>query len=328
LQLKTSLWRPNQTLVDAVNDDWDKFADFADYDAFTAAWLTEVRRILKPRSSIWISGTYHNIHRVGAILQDLGFWLLNTVAWQKINAMPNFNGTRLKNDVEYVIWAKKSERSRYTFNYQLLKRLNGGKQSGSVWQIPACGGAERLRFENGSKLHSTQKPEELLRRILLASARPGDVVLDPFSGSGTTAKVAKELHLRWIGIERDATYLVPSQNRVNEAQPRAVDDALMQDFLRSKPPDVPFRALLERGYLQPGQCLYLEKSDQIAEILPDGTLRVNGATGSIHGLARDIKQTHSANGWHQWRYDDPDTGHRLLIDVLRERYRTEFSSLE
>jgi DNA modification methylase len=328
LQLKTNLWRPNQTLVDAVNDAWDKFDNFADYDAFTAAWLSEVRRLMKPRSSIWISGTYHNIHRVGTMLQNLGFWLLNTVAWQKQNAMPNFNGTRLKNDVEYVIWAKKSERSRYTFNYQLLKHLNGGKQSGSVWKIPACGGAERLRFENGDKLHSTQKPEELLRRILLASTRPGDMVLDPFSGSGTTAKVAKELHLNWTGIERDEMYILPSRERVDNAVPLPPDNALMQDFLRTKPPGVAFRVLLERGYLQPGQPLYLEKSDCVAEILPDGSLLVNGATGSIHGLARELKQTHSANGWHQWRYDDPATGERLLIDTLRERYRADLLSAE
>lgn len=323
LQLKQALWRPNMTQVDAVDDAWDQFDSFAAYDHFTKRWLAELQRVMKPRSSIWISGTYHNIFRVGAIMQDMGFWILNLVTWFKLNAMPNFNGTRLKNDTEFVIWAKKSKDSRYTINYQLLKRFNDGKQLGSFWQIPICSPQERLRLSDGMKLHSTQKPEELLYRILLASARPNDVILDPFSGSGTTAAVAKSLHMRWIGIEREMAYIAPSQARINAVVPLPEDDERMLALQHKKPPAVQFAALIQTGYLQPGDTLYLDKTDYAAEILPDGKLQSNGTCGTIHSLSCQLKHVPSANGWKQWRYRDPETGELLLIDVLRERYRAD-----
>jgi DNA modification methylase len=321
MQLRGDLWRPNQTQVDAVDDEWDKFADFPAYDLFTEAWLNAVRRVMKPHSSLWISGTYHNIHRVGRIMQDMGFWLLNTVTWHRVNATPNFNGTRLKNDVEFIIWAKKDERSRYTFNYRLLKHMNGDTQMGSFWQIPQCSGSERLRLPDGTKLHSTQKPEALLRRILLGSARPGDVVLDPFSGTGTTAAVAKQLHLNWIGIETDPTYAHHARERLAKVKPMSPDDNLLIAFQASKPEPIPFVALLDAGYLRAGQPLYLDGTAHVAEIMTNGKLRLNGSVGSIHGLGKQLKNTHSCNGWKVWRYDDDSTGERPLIDALRETYR-------
>ncbi len=321
LQLKKALWRPNLTPVDAVDDAWDRFDSFAAYDAFTQAWLAEAQRILKPRSSIWISGTYHNIHRIGAIMQTMGFWLLNTITWFKPNAMPNFNGQRLKNDVEFLIWAKKSEDSRYTINYQLLKRFNDGKQSGAVWQIPICSSKERLRLPDGEKLHSTQKPEELLRRVLLASARPNHIVLDPFSGSGTTAAVAKSLHMRWIGIERETAYIAPSRQRIEAVQPLPVDDEFMAGLHHEKPAQVKFSALVRAGYLQAGETLYLDKTDYQAKVLANGKLTFNGTSGTIHSLSRKLKNVPSCNGWKQWRYEDTETGELLFIDELRQRYR-------
>ena len=209
LQLKQDLWRPNHTQVDAVNDKWDQFDSFKAYDEFTKQWLLEVKRVMKPNSSIWVSGTYHNIFRVGAIMQNLGFWILNTVGWMKYNAMPNFRGRRLKNDIEFIIWAKYDEKSRYTFNHHLMKRFNDygeGKQLGSVWQINTCISPERLRDDNGDKLHPTQKPEALLQRIILASSLPDDIILDPFAGTGTTPKMAKYLHRQYIAIEQEENY--------------------------------------------------------------------------------------------------------------------------
>lgn len=323
LTLRGDLWRPNQTKVDAVTDDWDQFASLEEYDAFTRQWLGETRRVMKEKSSIWISGTYHNIFRVGRILQDLGFWVLNMVSWKRPNAMPNFHGTRLKNDVEFIIWAKKSEMSKYNINYHLLKQFNDGKQLGSVWEIPICSGAERLTDHNGNKLHSTQKPEELLRRILLASGKPGNLVLDPFSGTGTTAAIAKELHMRWIGIEHDERYVQPSRERIAASVPLPKDDPLFVEFSRKKPPRVPFTHLVEAGYLQVGQMLYLQKSDYQAEILADGKLCVNGSTGTIHSLARELKNIRAANGWYEWCYEEND-GSRQPIDVLRQRYRDTY----
>jgi len=323
LQLQNELWRPNQTKVDAVNDDWDQFRNYEEYDAFTRAWLSAARRIMKDKSSIWISGTYHNIHRVGKIMQDMGFWLLNMVTWYKPNAMPNFNGTRLKNDVEFVIWAKKTEKSSYHINYQLLKQFNDGKQLGSFWQIPICSRHERLVDDEGNKLHSTQKPQELLRRILLASGKPGFVVLDPFSGTGTTAAVAKELHMQWIGIERDARYIQASRKRVEAQLPLGPLAPLLQDFSREKAPKVAFRKLIEQGFLSVGQTLYLDNTEYEAEILAGGDLRYNGSKGSIHKLGKELKGTRSCNGWKHWRYRDKQTGERVLIDALRHAYRLE-----
>lgn len=323
LQLRKNLWRPNNTQVDAVDDAWDQFDSIAAYDTFTQEWLTAVRHVMKPTATIWVSGTYHNIFRVGAILQDLGFWLLNTVSWFKPNAMPNFRGTRLKNDVEFVIWAKYDEHSRYTFHHHLMKQFNDDKQLGSVWQIPVCGGPERLKDAAGKKLHTTQKPEELLRRIILASSTPGDVVLDPFMGSGTTAAVAQRLRRRWIGIERESTYIHAAQARLAGLEPLPADDPLITAALRPKPARIPFARLLDLGHLQPGQTLHLDKPAVNALILPNGRLQANGDTGTIHQLGARLKQTPSCNGWTHWHYRDETTGELRPLDDLRQIIRQE-----
>jgi modification methylase len=320
LQLQHDLWRPNMTRVDAVDNEWDQFDGFEAYDEFTRAWLLAVRRVMKTTATIWISGTYHNIFRVGAILQDLDFWLLNTVVWHKSNAMPNFRGKRLKNDVEVVIWAKLSKKGRYTFHHQFMKQFNQGKQLGSVWRIPLCVGEERLRDESGRKLHPTQKPEELLRRIILASSDPGDIVLDPFAGSGTTAAVAKQLHRHWIGIEQDATYVQAARRRVEAVQPLDPGHPLLRD-----PGDrrmrVSFKTLLEKGILQPGDALYLDGSGPRATILEDGRLQVDGFIGSIHKVGAQLKEMPFCNGWTHWYYRDGETDQLRPIDVLRKKSR-------
>ncbi len=321
LQLKAELWRPNLTRVDAVDDAWDQFASFTDYDNFTRQWLGAARCVMRETATIWVSGTYHNIFRVGAIMQDLGFWILNTVSWFKVNATPNFGGTRLKNDVEFVIWAKKSESSRYTFQHQVMKQFNDfapGKQLGSVWKINATGGSERLRDGNGKKQHSTQKPVELLKRIILASSSPGDIVLDPFLGSGTTAAVAKLLRRGWIGIERDSAYIQLAQDRIDEVIPLAADDPLIA--IPEKPLRVPFADLLTAGDLQPGDKLYLDQPPCEAVILTGGRLQVGDQRGSIHRLGAALKGTPSCNGWKHWFYKD-SSGDLHLIDDLRAAYR-------
>jgi len=320
LQLQQDLWRPNMTLVDAVDEEWDQFEDFEAYDKFTRAWLLAVRRVMKDTATIWISGTYHNIFRVGAILQDLGFWMLNVVTWLKPNAMPNFRGKRLKNDVEFVIWAKPSKEGRYVFNHHVMKMFSGGKQLGSLWTIKVCGGEERLKDEEGKKLHPTQKPEELLKRIILASSRPGDIVLDPFVGSGTTAAVAKQLHRHWIGIEQDETYVRAARKRLEAVQPLDPGHPLLQ-LARDKPVRVPFKALLEQGLVRPGETLYLDSSGPVATILEDGQVQVDGLIGSIHQVGAHLKNTPSCNGWTHWYYRDSETGQYRPIDMLRQRVR-------
>lgn len=330
LRLRKELWRPNQTKVDAVDDEWDqvfdaeKAEDYTVYDDFTIAWLKAARRIMKPKSSIWISGSYHNIFRVGKIMQDIGFWILNTVVWSKPNAMPNFNGTRLKNDVEFVIWAKKSDKSSYHFNYQLMKRFNDSKQLGSVWEIPICSGSERLTDAAGVKLHSTQKPEKLLRRILLAAGKPNFTVLDPFSGTGTTAAIAKELHMNWIGIERDEHYIEASRKRIESVKQLLDTDSLFIDFAREKPPRVGFRKLIEHGYLEIGQTLYLDKPNYEAKITENAKLKAGKQIGSIHSLACILKNVPSTNGWRHWHYEAKD-GSRYPIDMLRYEYNARSS---
>jgi modification methylase len=324
LQLQNELWRPNLTHVDAVDDDWDQFDSFDVYDEFTYTWLQAVRRVMKENATIWVSGTYHNIFRVGAIMQDLGFWILNTVAWFKPNAMPNFNGTRLKNDLEFVIWAQYSENSIKTFHYQMMKQFNDfseGKQLGSVWKIPVCGGEERLKDEHGNKLHSTQKPEELLKRIILASSSPYDLVLDPFVGSGTTAAVAKRLRRKWIGIEREPIYVDAAQKRILAVQLLEESHPLIAEAIKPKPVRVPFEALLDQGYLKSGQTIYLDKPEFDAIILDDGRIKANGFIGSIHQVGAKLKGSPSCNGWTHWNYIDPDTGRPTPINKLRQKIR-------
>ncbi|HLY25763.1 MAG TPA: DNA methyltransferase [Aggregatilineales bacterium] len=321
LQLQQELWRPNLTHVDAVDDEWDRFDNMDSYDAFTHAWLKAAREVMKDTATIWISGTYHNIFRVGNIMQDLGFWILNMVTWFKPNAMPNFRGARLKNDVEFVIWAKRSEKSSYTFNHHLMKQFNDAKQLGSVWTIPVCGGQERLKDADGKKLHPTQKPEELLKRIIIASSKRDDIVLDPFLGSGTTAAVAKMFHRHWIGIERDLTYIQAAQARIDGIQPMLLED--MGEYSSpAKPDKVPFKVLLDKGYLHPGGLLRLDSPEVTAIILDDGRVQSNGFSGSIHHVGAQLKKAPSCNGWVHWQYLDESAGVYRPINVLRERVRS------
>jgi site-specific DNA-methyltransferase (adenine-specific) len=321
LQLKGELWRPNMTRVNGVQDDWDRFASFEAYDEFSRAWLGACRRVLKDDGTIWVIGTYHNIYRLGAILQDLGYWILNDVLWIKSNPMPNFRGVRFTNAHETLIWASKSRGARYTFNHHAMKALNEGKQMRSDWTLPICSGAERLK-SNGEKAHSTQKPEDLLRRVILASSNPGDVVLDPFFGSGTTGAVAKRLRRRWIGIERQAGYVDLARRRIEDIEPEA-DERLVSHprDRRRRAARIPFTKLLEHEYLKPGQTLFFRgKRDLPARIGRDGKLRIGDFEGSIHQAGRHLMNGSPCNGWKHWYYQAED-GELAPIDVLRQRLR-------
>jgi DNA modification methylase len=316
LQLRNDLYRPNMTKVNAVNDGWDHFKGFAEYDTFTREWLSASRRVLKETGTIWVIGSYHNIYRVGCILQDLGFWILNDIVWIKGNPMPNFRGVRFTNAHETIIWAQKKQGARYTFNYKTMKALNGDLQMRSDWNLNLATGKQRIRA-NGTKAHSTQKPEALLYRVIMASSNPGDVVLDPFFGTGTTGAVAKKLGRNWIGIERDKKYIRIAQKRIDAVQ-RADDEALSVE--QRKLARVPFGALLENGFLQPGQILYFAKNGKKAKILSNGHLRCGKMTGSIHGVAKALMENAPANGWDLWFYED-ENGNKIVIDELREKIR-------
>lgn len=328
LQLQRDLWRPNLTKVDAVDDAWDQFADFAEYDRFTHEWLLACRRVLKETGTIWVIGSYHNIYRVGSIMQDLGFWFLNDIVWIKANPTPQFRGVRFTNAHETLLWCKRSQQQRkYTFNYQAMKHFNDEKQMRSDWTIPLCTGAERLKI-NGAKAHATQKPEALLYRVLLASSNPGDVVLDPFFGTGTTGAVAKQLKRHYIGIEREAPYIEVAQERIAAVQPMTMDDAVYDSAMpRRKMPRLPFGALLEAGLLRPGQVLYFnQRIETRATIMADGSLRTpDGMRGSIHQIAAHIAQMPTCNGWERWYYEN-EQGQLAVIDVLRERLRQHYQA--
>ncbi len=321
LQLQQDLWRPNMTKVDAVNDAWDRFANFAEYDRFTHNWLLACRRVLKDTGTIWVIGSYHNIYRVGAILMDLGYWMLNDVVWVKSNPMPNFRGVRFTNAHETMLWAQKFKGARYTFNYHAMKSLNDDLQMRSDWELPLCNGKERLKTEQGSKAHATQKPEALLYRVIQSSSNPGDVVLDPFFGTGTTGAVAKKLHRHWLGIEQDAGYIRIAQERLDAIQPEKFKEEIYEFPSKRNRPRIPFGTLLEQGLLQPGQKLYFgRKGKATATILANGKIKYNGFTGSIHQVGKAIQQG-PCNGWEHWYYRDPNTGGRIVIDTLRETIR-------
>jgi DNA modification methylase len=327
LQLQRPLWRPNLTLVDAVDDDWDQFDDFAAYDAFTRGWLEACRRVLKPTGTLWVIGTYHNIHRIGTALLDLGFWLLNDITWIKTNPMPQFRGVRFANAHETLIWAQKARGERYTFNYRAMKALNGDLQMRSDWLLPICSGKERLKV-NGQKAHSTQKPEALLQRVIQASSNPGDVVLDPFFGTGTTGAVAKKLHRHWIGIEREADYVSLAQTRLDAIEPGPYDASVFAFPSKRARPRVPFGLLLESGLLHPGDSLYFNgHPKQAAVILANGHLRYGDQTGSIHAIGKLVRRG-PCNGWQCWYYLDPATGRMEVIDRLRDRIRERLHSQE
>src|SRR5262245_1944106 len=322
LQLRSELKRPDDSRVDAVDDDWDKFASFEAYDAFTRAWLLACRRVMKPNATLWVIGSYHNIFRVGAALQDLGFWILNDVVWRKVNPMPNFRGRRFTNAHETLIWAAREPNKGYTFNYEALKAGNEDIQARSDWTIPLCTGEERLKDRN-KKLHPTQKPEALLARAILAASRPGDVVLDPFFGTGTTGAVAKRLGRRFIGIEREPAYADAAQARIDAIEP--LPEATLAPFVTAREaPRVPFTALIERGLVSPGQKLFSAKRRHAALIRPDGALAYDGNVGSIHRIGALAQGLEACNGWTFWHVD---TAKGLaLIDTLRAKVRAEMAA--
>ncbi|MAN98793.1 site-specific DNA-methyltransferase [uncultured Roseovarius sp.] len=319
LQLKGDLHRPDNSQVDAVDDAWDQFSSFASYDKFTQDWLKAARRLLKPNGAIWVIGSYHNIFRVGAALQDAGYWILNDVIWRKSNPMPNFRGKRLTNAHETMIWASKSEGAKYTFNYEALKSLNDGVQMRSDWVLPLCTGHERLKDDKGDKAHPTQKPESLLHRVLVGSTNPGDVILDPFFGTGTTGAVAKMLGRDYIGIEREAAYRVVAEKRL--ANIRKFDrDALQVSTSKRAEPRVPFGQLIERGMLRPGEVL-TSVNGKAAKVRADGTLVADGVNGSIHQIGAHLEGAPSCNGWTYWCFKRE--GKVVPIDVLRQQIRSE-----
>ena len=319
LQLAGELLRPNNTRVDGVDDAWDKFAGFAEYDRFTREWLAATRRLLKPDGALWVIGSYHNIYRVGAILQDLGYWILNDIVWRKTNPMPNFRGRRFTNAHETLLWCARSPDSRYTFNYESMKALNEELQMRSDWLLPLCGGSERLRGDDGRKAHPTQKPEALLHRVLMASTRPGDLVLDPFFGTGTTGAVAKRLGRRFIGIERDPGYAALARERIRAVSTADLDDVVAPQ--KREEPRIPFGALVERGLLKPGEVLFDARRRWTAKVRADGTVISADARGSIHRVGAHVQGAPACNGWAFWFVERKGT--MVPIDALRQRMRAE-----
>ncbi len=317
LQLQNNLIRPDMSKVNAVNDKWDQFESFKTYDKFTFEWLYECRRILKKNGSIWVIGSYHNIFRVGKIIQDLGFWILNDVIWNKNNPMPNFRGTRFTNAHETLIWASKSKKSKYTFNYQSMKSFNDDLQMRSTWNFPICSGKERLK-NKGKKVHSTQKPEALLHRIILASSNKQSFILDPFLGSGTTAVVSKKLGRYYFGIEKEKIYFQAANERLKNTS--VIKDEYLDTIQNNKSkPRIPFGSLIELGVIKPGTEIYDQKKKVYAKIMVDGTIKCKENEGSIHKVAAKILGSESCNGWTFWHYK---SGNNLKpIDELRQRLR-------
>jgi modification methylase len=316
LQLGGDLNRPDGSHVDAVTNDWDKFDSFAAYDRFTREWLAEARRVLKPTGSLWVIGSYHNIFRVGAILQDMGFWILNDIVWRKANPMPNFKGTRFTNAHETLIWASMGEKARYTFNYRAMKTLNDELQMRSDWVLPICSGQERLK-KGGSKVHPTQKPESLLYRVMLATSNKGDVILDPFFGTGTTGAVAKRLGREWIGCERESAYREAALERIELALP--LDESAVQTMQSPKAaPKVAFGTLVETGWIAPGAQLFDRKRRFAATVRADGSLSSAAETGSIHGLGARLQGAPSCNGWSFWHIEHD--GQLKPLDDIRQLY--------
>ena len=321
MQLRGELRRPDQSKVDAVDDHWDQFGSFGDYDRFTREWLSAARHVLKDTGTIWVIGSYHNIFRVGSALQDLGFWILNDVVWRKTNPMPNFKGRRFTNAHETLIWATKNPKQQYTFNYEAMKALNDELQMRSDWTIPICSGHERLKGDDGQKAHSTQKPEALLHRVIVSSTKAGDVILDPFFGSGTTGAVAKRLGRHFIGIEREKTYADVARARIREIVP-AGEDAVKVTGSKRAEPRIPFGWVVERGLLPPGTVLHGQvRKKTSAKVRADGTLVCADASGSIHRIGAHVQGLDACNGWTFWQFEM--NGALVPIDVLRQRLRAE-----
>jgi modification methylase len=322
MQLRGELHRPDQSKVDAVDDHWDQFDSFAAYDRFTHEWLTAARRVLKDSGTLWVIGSYHNIFRVGSTLQDLGFWILNDVVWRKTNPMPNFKGRRFTNAHETLIWATKNPKQQYTFNYEAMKALNDELQMRSDWTLPICSGHERIKGADGQKAHSTQKPEALLHRVIVASTKPGDVILDPFFGSGTTGAVAKRLGRHFIGIEREKTYADVARARIAQIVP-ADNEAIETTKSKRAEPRIPFGWVVERGLLPPGTVLHGQgRKKTSAKVRADGTLVCSDASGSIHRIGAHVQGLDACNGWTFWQFELPN-GALAPIDVLRQRLRAE-----
>jgi len=319
LQLQNDLYRPNQTKVDGVDDKWDQFSSFEEYDKFTQDWLKGCKRVLKKDGTIWVIGSYHNIFRVGKIMQDLGFWILNDVIWIKTNPMPNFRGTRFNNAQETLIWATKSQKSKYTFHYKSMKASSDDKQMRSDWYIPICNGKERIKL-NGEKAHSTQKPEALLYRIIVATSNPGDIVLDPFMGSGTTGAVAKKLGRNFIGIEKEDIYIKIANERIKKAE--QIDDELLSYAIEEKKPKVPFGNLIEAGFIKVGDFLYSNDKKHKAKVLANATLEWDNKTGSIHKISATILGKTANNGWTFWHVSQK--ANLVLLDELRDRYIKQY----
>ncbi len=323
LQLGGELHRPNNTRVDGVDDAWDKFSSFQVYDDFTKEWLSQCRRVLKPNGALWVIGSYHNIFRVGATLQDLGYWILNDVVWRKSNPMPNFRGTRFTNAHETLIWVSKGEKAKYTFNYDALKTANDDLQMRSDWLLPICNGGERLKNPDGSKAHPTQKPESLLYRILIGTSNPGDVVLDPFFGTGTTGAVAKMLGRHFIGLERETHYIEHATARIDGVKPLSAE-ALQSMRSKRSETRIPFGMVVERGLIKPGQKLLCPRQKFAAKVRADGSLSSDGETGSIHKIAAHVQGLTACNGWTYWH--TAAKKNPVPIDMFRQKLRAELSA--
>jgi len=321
LQLEGDLLRPNNTKVDGVDNDWDQFDGFKAYDDYTRDWLKAVRRVLKPDGSIWVIGSYHNIFRVGATMQDLGFWMLNDVVWRKTNPMPNFRGRRFTNAHETLIWASRNKESKYQFNYEAMKNLNDDLQMRSDWELPICTGRERLK-KNGQKAHPTQKPEALLYRVILASTEVGDVVLDPFFGTGTTGAMAKKMGRRYIGLEKESEYVDLAKARLKKVRPLTDEEThLYTTPAKRSQPRIPFGRLLERGLLKPGTLLYDSRRRHSAKVRADGSLIASDFRGSIHQVGAHVQKAPACNGWQFWNVDL--NGELVSIDIYRQKLRAE-----
>ena len=318
LQLRDTLYRPDQTTVEAVTNDWDKFETYKDYDEFCLIWLKECKRVLKDGGALWVIGSYHNILRLGTSIQNLGFWILNDIIWHKTNPMPNFRGTRFTNAHETLLWCTTSRKAKYTFNYQNLKELNDGKQMRSDWHIPICAGKERLRETNNQRSHPTQKPEALLYRIMVSSTNVGDTVLDPFLGSGTTAVMAKKLQRNFIGFEQDKDYIKLAKKRLKNTIPFS-DEIVTMTKSRKDLPKVPFGELVEQGIIPPGAVLTDKKERYKATVSIDGTLKIKGLSGSIHQLGAKVQGLPSCNGWDFWHIQNKSKS--ILLDDVRAQYR-------
>ncbi|MEW6663323.1 MAG: site-specific DNA-methyltransferase [Bacillota bacterium] len=326
LQLENELYRPNETRVNGVEDAWDKFSSPVEYCTFTMNWLLACRRVLKDTGTIWVIGTYHNIFTVGKVMQELDYWILNDIVWIKSNPMPNFRGVRFTNAHETLIWAKKDKNQKnYTFNYHSMKMLNDGKQMRSDWVIPLCSGSERIKI-NGEKVHSTQKPEALLRRVILASSKVGDLILDPFFGTGTTGAVAKKLGRHWVGIEKEQAYVNIALERINSIKDVKIEESLYSTPSKREQPKVPFGTLVEQGLISVGDKLFSIDRRHMALVCIDGTLKIEGHRGSIHRIGALVQQRKTCNGWEFWCYER--NGKLILIDELRTKYLRDYYGMQ